>query len=162
MDRSFDAIVVGEYERAFYGNQFTLMAPLFDHYGVQLWMPEAGGAVDFVSDAHEQLMIGLGIQSKREITRTRIRVTRAMATQVRVLLRCGMCGRRMESCWVYNRAAYRCRRHLGGSLKIDGRSAMPGSSRARTNGVTEGGYAPFPQILSFCPKHCRAADHLIL
>jgi len=83
-DRSFDAIVVGEYERAFYGNQFSLMAPLFDHYGVQLWMPEAGGPVDLAGEAHEQLMIGLGIQSKREITRTRIRVTRAMATQARV------------------------------------------------------------------------------
>jgi hypothetical protein len=83
-DRAFDAIVVGEYERAFYGNQFSLMAPLSDHYGVQLWMPEAGDAVDLVGEAHEQLMIGLGIQSKREITRTRIRVTRAMATQARV------------------------------------------------------------------------------
>jgi hypothetical protein len=26
-DRAFDAIVVGEYERAFYGNQFALMVP---------------------------------------------------------------------------------------------------------------------------------------
>jgi site-specific DNA recombinase len=25
------------------------------------------------------------------------------------LLRCGICGRRMESCWANNRAAYRCR-----------------------------------------------------
>jgi len=39
----FDAIVIGEYERAFYGPQYSLMAPLFEHYGVQLWMPEAGG-----------------------------------------------------------------------------------------------------------------------
>lgn len=82
-DRDFDAIVVGEYERAFYGNQFSLMAPLFAHYGVQLWMPEVGGRVDFEAEGHEQLMIGLGIQSKREITRTRIRVSTAMATQVR-------------------------------------------------------------------------------
>ena len=67
----------------FYGNQFSLMAPLFDHYGVQLWLPEAGGSVDLAGGAHEQLMIGLGIQSKREITRTRIRVTRAMATKAR-------------------------------------------------------------------------------
>ena len=36
------AVVVGEYERAFYGSQYALMAPLFEHYGVQLWMPEAG------------------------------------------------------------------------------------------------------------------------
>jgi site-specific DNA recombinase len=81
--RGFDAIVVGEYERAFYGDQFSLMAPLFEHYGVQLWMPEVGGRIDFAAEGHEQLMIGLGIQSKREITRTRIRVSTAMATQVR-------------------------------------------------------------------------------
>jgi site-specific DNA recombinase len=59
------------------------MAPLFAHYGVQLWMPEVGGRVDFEAEGHEQLMIGLGIQSKREITRTRFRVSTAMATQVR-------------------------------------------------------------------------------
>ncbi|WP_433177441.1 recombinase family protein [Actinoallomurus sp. CA-150999] len=82
-DRAFDAIVVGEYERAFYGNQFSLMAPLFEHYGVQLWMPEAGGRIDFEAEDHEQLMTSLGVQSKREITRTRIRVTTAMATQAR-------------------------------------------------------------------------------
>jgi hypothetical protein len=27
-----------EYERAFYGNQCALMAPLFEHYGIQLWI----------------------------------------------------------------------------------------------------------------------------
>ena len=37
--RGWDAIVVGEYERAFYGSQYGAMAPLFEHYGVQLWMP---------------------------------------------------------------------------------------------------------------------------
>jgi site-specific DNA recombinase len=31
--RGFDAIVIGEYERAFYGSQYALMAPLFEHYG---------------------------------------------------------------------------------------------------------------------------------
>ena len=40
-DRGWDAIVVGEYERAFYGSQYALMAPLFEHYGVQL--VDAGG-----------------------------------------------------------------------------------------------------------------------
>jgi hypothetical protein len=40
-DRGWDAIVVGEYERAFYGSQYAAMAPLFEHYDVQLWMPEA-------------------------------------------------------------------------------------------------------------------------
>jgi hypothetical protein len=43
--KGWDAIVVGEYERAFYGSQYALMAPLFEHYGVQLWMPEVGGRV---------------------------------------------------------------------------------------------------------------------
>jgi hypothetical protein len=36
-DRAFDAIVVGEYERAFYGDQYAWVAPLFGHYGIQLW-----------------------------------------------------------------------------------------------------------------------------
>jgi site-specific DNA recombinase len=40
--RGWDAMVVGEYERAFYGSQYAAMAPLFEHYGVQLWMPAAG------------------------------------------------------------------------------------------------------------------------
>jgi hypothetical protein len=52
-DRGFDAIVVGECERAFYGSQYALMAPLFEHYGVQLWMPEASGMVDFQAEGHE-------------------------------------------------------------------------------------------------------------
>src|SRR6266852_6946845 len=34
-DCPFDAIVIGEYERAFYGPQYSLMAPLFEHYGVE-------------------------------------------------------------------------------------------------------------------------------
>ncbi|RQX06387.1 hypothetical protein DLJ59_05110 [Micromonospora inaquosa] len=37
--RGFDAVVVGEFERAFYGNQFRDLAPLFNLYGVQLWLP---------------------------------------------------------------------------------------------------------------------------
>ena len=81
-DRGWDAIVIGEYERAFYGGQYASMAPLFRHYGIQLWMPEAGGPVGGGED-HEQLMLALGLQSKREITRTRIRVRTAMATQTR-------------------------------------------------------------------------------
>jgi hypothetical protein len=82
-DRGFDAIVVGEYERAFYGSQYTMMAPLLEHYGMQLWMPETGGRVNFGAEGDEQLMFALGVQSKREITRTRIRVRTAMAAQAR-------------------------------------------------------------------------------
>lgn len=82
-DRGWDAIVVGEYERAFYGSQDASMAPLFEHYGVQLWMPEAGGRVDFASEHDEQAMTMLGLSSKREVTRTSIRVRTAMAAQTR-------------------------------------------------------------------------------
>jgi site-specific DNA recombinase len=81
--RDFDAIVVGEYEHAFYGDQYAAMTPLFGHCGIQLWAPEAGGRVDFHDEAQEQLMLALGIQSKREITRTKIRVRTAMAAQTR-------------------------------------------------------------------------------
>ena len=81
--RGWDAIVIGEYERAFYGGQYAAMAPLFEHYGVQLWMPEAGGRVDFASEHDEQAMTVLGLSSKREVTRTSIRVRTAMAVQAR-------------------------------------------------------------------------------
>ena len=40
-DRGWDAIVIGEYERAFYGSQYALMAPLFEHYGDRV--VDAGG-----------------------------------------------------------------------------------------------------------------------
>jgi hypothetical protein len=75
--------VIGEYERAFYGGQYASMAPLFEHYGIQLWTPEVGGRIDFHAEDHEQTMLALGLQSKREIARTRIRVRTAMATQTR-------------------------------------------------------------------------------
>ena len=81
--RGWDAIVVGEYERAFYGSQYAAMASLFEHYGVQLWMPEAGGRVDYASEHDEQAMTVLGLSSKREVARTSIRVRTAMAVQAR-------------------------------------------------------------------------------
>jgi site-specific DNA recombinase len=81
--RGFDAIVIGEYERAFYGSQYALMVPLFEHYDVQLWLPEAGGPVDFRAEGQEEAMLALGVQSKREITRIRVRVRTTMAAQAR-------------------------------------------------------------------------------
>ena len=78
-DRGWDAIVIGEYERAFYGSQYASMAPLFEHYGVGLWMPEVGRRVDWHAEDHEQTMLALGLSSKRKMTRTRIRVRTAMA-----------------------------------------------------------------------------------
>ena len=82
-DRGWDAIVIGEYGRAFCGGQYAAMAPLSGHYGVRLWTPGIGGRIDFHAGGHEQTMLALGYQSKREITRTRIRVRTAMAAQAR-------------------------------------------------------------------------------
>jgi DNA invertase Pin-like site-specific DNA recombinase len=82
-DRGWDAIVIGEYERAFYGGQYASMAPLSEHYGIQLWTPVVGGQVDYGAEDHEQVMLALGLSSRREIARTRIRVRTAMATQTR-------------------------------------------------------------------------------
>src|SRR5260370_30525451 len=59
------------------------MALLFEHYGVQLWMPEADGRVGYASEHDEKTMTALGLSSKREITRTSIRVRTAMAVQTR-------------------------------------------------------------------------------
>ena len=42
-DRGFDAIVVGEFERAFCRDQFVQMLPWFTAHGVAVWLPEAGG-----------------------------------------------------------------------------------------------------------------------
>ena len=40
-NREFDAVVIGESHRAFYGNQYGLKFPLFEHYGVPLWVPSS-------------------------------------------------------------------------------------------------------------------------
>jgi site-specific DNA recombinase len=45
--------------------------------------PEVGGRIDCHAEDHEQTMLALGLQSKREIARIRIRVRTAMATQTR-------------------------------------------------------------------------------
>ncbi|MEO3763937.1 recombinase family protein [Streptomyces sp. B5E4] len=82
-DRTFDAVVIGSSERAFHGSQFAAMAPLFEHHGVRLWLPELGGPVDPGLAGHEELMILLGIVSKREIARARLRARTAMTVQAR-------------------------------------------------------------------------------
>ena len=66
--------MIGEPQRAFYGNQFGLTFPVFVHYGVELWVPEVGGAVDPGSDAHELVMSLYGGMSKGERNRIKTRV----------------------------------------------------------------------------------------
>ncbi|MFN2526943.1 MAG: recombinase family protein [Actinomycetota bacterium] len=81
--RGFDAVVIGEPARAFYGQQFGLTFPVFVHYGVELWVPEVGGRVDPGSDAHDLVMALYGGMSKGERNRIKVRVRAAMATQAR-------------------------------------------------------------------------------
>src|SRR5262249_7307105 len=87
-ERGWDAIVIGEYERAFYGGQYAAMAPLFEHYGIQLWTPELGGRVDYQAEDHEQTMLAPGHQAKRKIAPTRDRGRPPTATQAREQGRC--------------------------------------------------------------------------
>jgi hypothetical protein len=64
--RPFDAVVIGENERASKGEQLTHIAAALASCGVQLWLPETNGPVDLGSPAHQALMMLLGHQSNRE------------------------------------------------------------------------------------------------
>jgi hypothetical protein len=63
----FDAIKVGEFARAFYSQQLMHLAPILDRLGVELWLPEAYGPVDFDNPRHLAIIDLLGVQSHREI-----------------------------------------------------------------------------------------------
>jgi site-specific DNA recombinase len=82
-ERRFDAVVIGEYERAFSGDQFARVSALLRCFGVQVWLPEAGGPVDLDDPMHGVLMTVLGAQSQREVLRSRHRVLAAMRAQAR-------------------------------------------------------------------------------
>jgi hypothetical protein len=82
--RGFEAVVIAEPQRAFYGNQYGLTFPVFVHYKVQLWVPEVGGMIDPESEAHDLVMSVFGGMSKGERTRIKIRVRSAMAAQAQV------------------------------------------------------------------------------
>jgi site-specific DNA recombinase len=82
--RGFDAVVIGEPHRAFYGNQWGLTFPVFEHYGVPLWVPEVGGPVDPQNEAHELVMSVFAGMSKGERNRIKIRVRTSMAAQAQI------------------------------------------------------------------------------
>ncbi|MEV0038108.1 recombinase family protein [Streptomyces sp. NPDC050804] len=83
-DRGFDAVVIGEPQRTFYGNQFGNAFPLFVHFHVPLWVPEVGGAIDPANEAHDLVMSVFGGMSKGERNRIKIRVRTAMAAQAQL------------------------------------------------------------------------------
>jgi DNA invertase Pin-like site-specific DNA recombinase len=80
-NRGFDAIVLGEFERAFYGDQLQRLMPVFERHGVQVWLPETGGPLNVADATHQALMLLLGAQSRREVLRSRHRVLAAMRAQ---------------------------------------------------------------------------------
>jgi DNA invertase Pin-like site-specific DNA recombinase len=82
-DRDFDAVVVGEYERAFYGDQFREVVARLNAVGVQVWLPEADGPVDVDSPVHQALLMLLGAQARREVVQARHRVLAATSVQAR-------------------------------------------------------------------------------
>ena len=82
--RAFDAVVIGEPQREFYGNQFGNTFPLFVHFDVPLWVPEVGGPIDPNNEAHDLIMSVFGGMSKGERNRIKVRVRSAMAAQAQV------------------------------------------------------------------------------
>lgn len=81
-DRGWNAIVVGEGTRCWFGNQFSLIAPKFAAYGVDLWVPELGGKFDPRNPSHKMLMSVLGGMSESERQHVQARVRAAMDAQV--------------------------------------------------------------------------------
>jgi site-specific DNA recombinase len=74
-------MVVGEYERAFQGQQLDQLAPTLRRHGVALWLPETYGPVDFDNPRQLALLDLLGVRSLREVSRARYRVIAAMRAQ---------------------------------------------------------------------------------
>ncbi len=81
-DRGWSAVVVGEGTRCWFGNQFSLIAPKFAAYGVDLWVPELGGKFDARNPSHKMLMSVLGGMSESERQHVQARVRAAMDAQV--------------------------------------------------------------------------------
>ncbi|MGW6928472.1 recombinase family protein [Lentzea sp. NPDC054927] len=80
--RGWNAVVVGEGTRCWFGNQFSLIAPRFEAYGVDLWVPELGGKYNPRNPSHKMLMSVLGGMSESERQHVQARVRAAMDTQV--------------------------------------------------------------------------------
>jgi DNA invertase Pin-like site-specific DNA recombinase len=76
--RGWDALVIAEPQRAFSGTQFEGILFQFAHYGVGLWIPELGGAVDINNDGHYMALSNYGTMSRAERNRTRLRVANAV------------------------------------------------------------------------------------
>ena len=76
--RGWDALVIAEPQRAFSGTQFEGILFQSSHYGVGLWIPELGGAVDINNDGHYMALSNYGTMRRAERNRTRLRVANAV------------------------------------------------------------------------------------
>lgn len=83
-DRGWDAIVVGEGKRCWYGNQFGNDAPRIQHYGVGLYVPELSGRYDPDNSIHVTMMMFSGGMSLTERKTVQVRTRAGMAAQVEV------------------------------------------------------------------------------
>ncbi len=83
-DRRWDAIVVGEGKRCWFGSQFSEVAPVLEHRGVRLFVPELGGEYDPKNSSHYTLMTLTGGMSRGERQTVQERVRQGMAAQVEV------------------------------------------------------------------------------
>lgn len=81
-ERGWSAIVVGEGQRCWFGNQFSLVAPRLHAYGVGIWVPELGGQYDPHNTAHNMMMSMLGGMSQSERRQVQQRTRSAMDAQV--------------------------------------------------------------------------------
>jgi site-specific DNA recombinase len=79
--RLFDAVVIAEAPRAFYGNQWADVLPRLRHYGVEFWIPELGGLIDPTSTMTEMMLGFVGGMSKDERRKVQVRVKNAMTAQ---------------------------------------------------------------------------------
>ncbi|MGI5135497.1 recombinase family protein [Streptomyces sp. CA-106110] len=83
-NRGFDAVVISEPQRTFYGNQFGNTFPVFVHFRIPLRVPEVGGPIDPDNEAHDLVMSIFGGMSKGERNRIKIRVRTAMSSQAQL------------------------------------------------------------------------------
>lgn len=82
-NRGFDAVVIGEFERAFTARQAHSIIAQLNADGVSVWLAELAGQVDLTDTTRQAVLHLLGHQAEREVLRARRRTTAAMAAQLR-------------------------------------------------------------------------------
>ena len=80
--RTWKHLVIGEGDRAFYGDQFSQVWPRFEAAGVDIYMPEIGGRFDPSQPLSKTMMSVQGAMSEAEIAQVRRRVRETMAALV--------------------------------------------------------------------------------